>query len=350
MATPGTGDFEALARQYWDFWTDAMRKGADSMAAAAQAPAPDARMSMPPGDGLGEDMMQTMGAQARAWYTQMQQLAAQFAGRDADPREVADAWRRMMGGMAGGNVFADLLRGMQVPGQQGFEAWYEQVRPFLQGLPAEAWQREARAWLNMPAFGFAREHQERWQKLAQAHLDYIEQSRSYQSILGEATQDAFARFERKLVERGEAGQPVTSARALFDLWIDAAEEAYAEVALSPRFRDAFGRFVNAQMRLRGALQREVEHMCGLLGMPTRTEVDAAHRKVTRLERELRSLRDAVARLGEAGARAGADAGASRRESAPRSVTTKRDAQANAVRDKAPPSAKKKAAGKKKRAG
>ncbi|MFX6645115.1 poly(R)-hydroxyalkanoic acid synthase subunit PhaE, partial [Acinetobacter baumannii] len=79
---------------------------------------------------------------------------------------------------------------------------------FLQGLPLEAWQREARAWLGMPTFGFAREHQERWQKLAQANLDYLEQSRAYQALLAEATQDAFARFERKLAERGESGPPL----------------------------------------------------------------------------------------------------------------------------------------------
>lgn len=299
MATTGSNEFEALARQYWDFWTDAMRKGTAAAstwgeAAAAGTARPGAGHEVP-----GEDAFRTMGAQARAWFEQMQQLAAQFAGRSPDAREVADAWRRMVG-MGGGNVFADLLRGMQGPGQHGFDAWYAQVQPFLQGLPLEAWQREARAWLGMPTFGFAREHQERWQKLAQANLDYLEQSRAYQALLAEATQDAFARFERKLAERGESGPPLTSARALFDLWIDAAEEAWAEIALSPRFRDAYGRFVNAQMRLRAGVQREVEQMCTQFGMPTRTEVDAAHRKIAQLERELRRLREQATRANAAG--------------------------------------------------
>ncbi|HZH44382.1 MAG TPA: class III poly(R)-hydroxyalkanoic acid synthase subunit PhaE [Lysobacter sp.] len=291
MAATAGSDFEALARQYWDFWTDAMRQGA--AAAGAQGAESAARTPQAAWERMGEEAMQTLGAQARGWYGQMQQLAAQFAGRAPDAREVAETWRRMLSGAGGGNVFAELLRGMQGPGQQGFDAWYEQVRPFLQGLPMDAWQREARSWLGLPAFGFAREHQERWQKLAQAHLDYVEQSGAYQALLAEATQDAFGRFERKLAERGEGAQPVTSARALFDLWIDAAEEAYAEVALSPRFRDAYGRFVNAQMRLRAGVQREVEQLCSQFGMPTRTEMDAAHRKITQLERELRRLRDTL---------------------------------------------------------
>jgi polyhydroxyalkanoate synthase subunit PhaE len=76
-------------------------------------------------------------------------------------------------------------------------------------------------------------------------------------------------------------------------WIDAAEEAYAEIALSSGFRKVYGELVNAQMRVRAGIQREVELIGGLFGMPGRTEVDAAHRKIAELERQLRRLRDAA---------------------------------------------------------
>ena len=85
-----------------------------------------------------------------------------------------------------------------------------------------------------------------------------------------------------------------SARALFDLWIDAAEEAYAEIALSPECREVYGTLVDAQMRVRAGVQQQVEQAAAQLGMPTRTEVDAAHRKIAELERQMRRLRDAVA--------------------------------------------------------
>src|SRR5690606_33863069 len=66
---------------------------------------------------------------------------------------------------------------------------------------------------------------------------------------------------------------------------------YADIALSPRFSDVYGAMVNSQMRLRAAVQREVEQAGEAMGVPTRTEVDAAHRKITLLEREVRRLRD-----------------------------------------------------------
>jgi len=301
MANPGFGggnagnDFEALARQYWNAWGDAMRTGG----APAKAATPDWNEAVAwwaqlakgaPGAGSHNkinDVIDRFNTQASGWFGQMQQLAAQFAGKNAGAADIAAAWKQALGA-GSGNPFADMFKGMQGPGQHGVEQWMEQFAPFLQNM-----QRDGRSWLGMPAFGFAREHQERWQELAQAQLDYQDKNNAYNALMGEAAQQAFKRFEEKLKERSEPGRQLGSARALFDLWIDAAEEAYAEIALSPRFRKTYGDFINSQMRVRAAVQREVEQTSTLLGVPTRTEIDSAHRKIVQLERELRRLRDAL---------------------------------------------------------
>lgn len=335
MANHGSGsgsdDFEALARQYWSRWGEMLRAGGAPTAGfpgmgrqgggnfapglngqgfnsfgfpGVPGQAPDTG-GMPGWDeAMGwwsqlarggapvNDVVDRFNTQARGWYGQMQQLAARFAGEQASAADIADAWKQLLSG-AGGNPFAEVLRGMQGPGQQGFERWMEEVSPFLEQLTGDA-----RAWMGMPAFGFTREHQERWQQLARAQQDYQQQSQAYQALMSEAVQDAFKRFERKLEERSEPGRQLESARALFDLWIDAAEEAYADIALSPRFSDVYGAMVNSQMRLRAAVQREVEQAGEAMGVPTRTEVDAAHRKITVLEREVRRLRDLLEQGGD----------------------------------------------------
>jgi class III poly(R)-hydroxyalkanoic acid synthase PhaE subunit len=193
-------------------------------------------------------------------------------------------WKQTLGE----NPFASVLNGMQGPGQHGVEQWLQQVAPYLQ-----TWQQSGKGLLGLPTFGFTREHQQRWQQMAQAQLDHQEHSQAYQALMAEAGKKAFERFEAKLAEHSEPGRQLGTARALFDLWIDAAEEAYAEIALSPKFREVYGQFVNSQMRVRAALQQEIEEMCGLFGIPGRTEIDAAHRKIAQMERELRRLRDAV---------------------------------------------------------
>src|SRR5690606_26795899 len=140
-------------------------------------------------------------------------------------------------------------------------------------------RNEGMSWLRIPAFGAGREHQERLQALARALVEYDEATSAYNALLLKATEHAFVRFEDKLAERAAPGKQIESTRALFDLWIDAAEEAYAQIALSPEFRTAYGRLVDAQMRVRAGVHAQVEQACVSLGMPTRAEVDSAHRKI-----------------------------------------------------------------------
>lgn len=295
----GQSDPGTLAQQYWSALTEAMRSAGGGARQQDPWQAAMQQWSQLAGGGQSRndagDAIERFSAQARQWFGTMQQVAEQFAGKSASPEDIAAAWKQAMGG--GGNPFASLLSGMTGRGQSGFEDWYAQIAPMFNGLSGGnllgGMRQEAMSWLHTPAFGHNREQQERWQALVAAQLELQEKNDAYNALMLEVGRDAFDRFERKLAERSEPGRQLQSARALFDLWIDAAEESYAEVALSAGFRKVYGELVNAQMRVRAGVQDEVERMCGLFGMPGRAEVDSAHRKIAELERQLRRLRDAV---------------------------------------------------------
>lgn len=282
-------DFGALARQYWNAWGQAMRSAAPDATVPAQPGWQEAidwwsRLAQ---DGAHGDnpTVARFNTQAQQWFGHMQQVAAQFAGQDSNAAEVARAWWHALGA-AGGASFLDMIRSLRGQGTQGFEQWLAQAAPLLDML-----RGESRSWLRTPGFGFTREHQQRWQALGLALADYQQCTQAYDALMHKATADACGIFESKLAEREEPGRQIASARALFDLWIDAAEDAYAKIALSLEFREVYGRLVNAQMRVRGAVQREVEQVSALFGMPTRSELDGAHRKIAEMERQLRRLRD-----------------------------------------------------------
>ena len=295
----GQGDPGALAQQYWSALTEAMRSAGGG--ARQQDPWQAAMQSWSQLAGGGQsrndagDAIERFSVQARQWFGTMQQVAEQFAGKSASAEDIAAAWKQAMGG--GGNPFANLFSGMTGRGQSGFEDWYAQIAPMFSGLSGgnmlDGLRQESMIWLRTPAFGHNREQQERLQALIEAQLELQQKNDAYNALMLEVGRDAFDRFERKLAERSEPGRQLQSARALFDLWIDAAEEAYAEIALSAGFRKVYGELVNAQMRVRAGIQNEVERMCGMFGMPGRSEVDSAHRKIAELERQLRRLRDAV---------------------------------------------------------
>lgn len=308
MAYPGFGvgtgssdEFERLARQYWGAWGEALRNAVPGaappdpvrMGTQAWQDAIDWWTRQASGRSAHDDVLWRFNRQASDWYAQMQQVAARFGGGDHGAAEVAKAWKEAIGG-ASVNVFADMFKSMAGNGVHGVEQWSEDVAPWLHLL-----RTEGGSWLQMPAFGFTREHQERAQALAEAQLEAQEASNAFNTLLLKSSESAFATFERMLAEREAPGLQITSARALFDLWVDAAEQAYAEMALSKEYRVAYGNLVNAQMKLRGGVQKEVELASALLGMPTRSELDGAHRKIVELERALRRMRDQVEQGGAA---------------------------------------------------
>ncbi|WP_462115522.1 poly(R)-hydroxyalkanoic acid synthase subunit PhaE, partial [Lysobacter xanthus] len=159
-------------------------------------------------------------ALASQWMGQIQQLAAQFGGADAQAADIARAWR----GLIGENPFGQTAAmGAFMPSA------------FFTGAGAP------RAPFDMPAFGYTREHQERAQSFARTMAEFQQAAQAFGALVAESGQDAFKRFESLLETRAGEGKPVESARGLFDLWIDAAEDAYADIALTERFQKASAR-------------------------------------------------------------------------------------------------------------
>lgn len=295
MSTAGNGhdagDFEALARQYFSAWGDALRHAAAPGAGDSAAPGSWqqtiegwAQLMSSPGNRQSADAVHRFREQAGGWYGTMQQVAARFAGQDASSADIAQAWREAVEGQGDG-----LLKWML----QGARGHTQPGGPDLLAL-LERLQQDLGPWLQSPAFGPGREHQARWQALLRAQQEFQGHAGDYVDQIKQALDDAFALFEQRLAEHEAPGNQLTSARALFDLWIEAAEDAYAKVALSEAFQQVYAALGNAQMRLRAGAQQEVERLCEAVGLPTRTEMDAAHRRITELERLVRRMAAAAA--------------------------------------------------------
>lgn len=292
-----TESLQAQARSYWDAWSQALQHG------AAAGPAAPAGTAAPPDwsqalgwwrDVLGDAMpADAQGPVARAsgpaadWLGMMQDVAGRFAGRDSSSAEVAGAWREAVKGQGDG-ILQWVLGSLRGGVAGGFDPWLQQSAQWLQ-----QWQRDSAPWLDLPAFGVTRNHQSRWQALSRLQQDYQARSQAYLEQLRAALEQAFGRFEAKLSEHEALGSQLTSARAMFDLWVEAAEEAYSAAALSEEFGEIYGAFANAHMRLRAALQGEVEQIATQYGMPTRSEMDAAHKRIAELERAVRRLQAAA---------------------------------------------------------
>ncbi|HOV56313.1 MAG TPA: poly(R)-hydroxyalkanoic acid synthase subunit PhaE [Rhodanobacteraceae bacterium] len=281
-------DWEALSRQFLGALGDIGRGAgapADPLAAWKSAAQPFAaafgQVAAP------AEVLDRLSASAKGYFALLQSLA----GGAGQGKDTAGAWTEALRqgfnfpGMEPSlldNPLAQALRDLGGRGAQGFDAMMGEF-----GRVAAPLRQEWQSLLGLPTFGLTREHQERWQALTRAMGDYQTQSNRYQALILKASRDGFERFQGKLAEREEPGRQLESVRQVYDLWIDAAEEAYAEVALSAEFQQAYGAMVNAQMKLRSLVQGEVERMAGQLGLPTRSEVRSLEKAVHELRRAAR---------------------------------------------------------------
>ncbi|RLA36493.1 MAG: hypothetical protein DRR03_03910 [Gammaproteobacteria bacterium] len=236
---------------------------------------------------------------ARTWLESQQQAWQAWLGGETatapgtDPTAALAAWLGEEGAALGAEVGARLV----AQGQQFLqlaESLGESLAAQAQSGTETDWQAvfddtfaRVRATLAPDAAGEAHPMGalgglfQEWQKVAAqiglpatsagtaeagpAAMAYVVAQQAYAGRLADIQRDALERLQRELSDQHASGGAITSLRALYDLWVDASEAAYAEQAATPAF-------VRAQSDLAHALCR--------LQPSTRSTLDAASRMAT----------------------------------------------------------------------
>lgn len=263
------GNWQALARESWEAWLRKMQ------------PAPAAAQGFGAVPGMaGDDVFARGMAGMKAYLEWMQGAAAAGASQPPPdwPGTMQQMFERALGGVA---PFAGMAgTGGPSAAAGAGPAWQAAWSALRQHLPGAE---------SVAAFGPTREQQLQQQAWAAAMMEYLEAQARYQSLIQRAHAQGMQQMQQVLSQQVGAGQPSPSAKAVYDAWVDAVEEAYAEVALSDEFRQTFGAMSNAQMRLRQLQQQHAEKWCREQGMPTRSEVASLGQRVQDIRRELRKV-------------------------------------------------------------
>lgn len=256
-------DWQVLAQQSWDAWLRQLQPPP----AAAPPPA-------------GNEALERTLAGLRGCFDWMQGVAAAGASQPgADWQSLLRAWAG-----SGNQPFTQAFNGIDNTAAQGF---VQQWQAWLQSMQSGGFAMPAAANGPVPAFGLHREQLMQQQELTAAIQVALEANARYQALIQRANAQGLERLQARLAQRDAASPPIESLKALYDLWVDAAEEAYAEIALSDEFRAAYGEMVNSQMRVRQLQQRQTGQLCRELGVPTREEVSALGERLQQLRRDLR---------------------------------------------------------------
>ena len=173
-------------------------------------------------------------------------------------------------------TFSDFLR----------EQFADFQMPWSGGLGAADAQPAPMA--NSPAFGPTREHQQRWQRTAEAWRRIDDAQRRLQRLWSDALREAATAFAARLGPPYTAALSAEAMRKLYDMWIECAEEAYARAAHGDAFCEALSEFVNASSQWRREVQASIEQSATLLDLPTRSEVNTLTQRLRSVEEQLRA--------------------------------------------------------------
>jgi Poly(R)-hydroxyalkanoic acid synthase subunit (PHA_synth_III_E). len=277
MADPANDfirDYQTLAQQSWDAWTLQLQQ---------QQPQPVANpfFTPPPAPASGNDTLERTLAGLKGYFDLMQGAAA--SGAAAQPVDWRQQLQQLFGGVS--QPFAQAFGGIDSAGAEGFS---RQWQSWLQAAQHGGFGDLPGAQGPTPVFGLNREQQMQQQAMSTAVLASVQASACYQALIQRANQQGMQRLQDKLAEHAEPGRQIDSLKALYDLWVDSAEEAYAEIAMSDEFREAYAEMINTQMRVRQMQQQQTEQMCQQLGVPTRAEVSSLGERLQAMRREFRA--------------------------------------------------------------
>ena len=80
------------------------------------------------------------------------------------------------------------------------------------------------------------------------------------------------------------------------LWTRGAERIFLDAFRTERYTLAQGKLLNSTMQYRMAQGRVLEEYLEMFGLPTRSEIDEAHRRIYELRKEVKALKKQMAEL------------------------------------------------------
>lgn len=126
------------------------------------------------------------------------------------------------------------------------------------------------------------DEQNAWELLMKLGQLQAQLSRHWSEIAGSAAQ----RFMARMRTTQRADLNAESALALYETWVECAEEAYAETVRREDFSELQAQLTNAAMALLLAQRSQAEAVARAWGLPTREEADALQRQIRELRQQL----------------------------------------------------------------
>lgn len=231
-----------------------------------------------------------------AYLAQLRQQLTLLAEKTPSPQQAQDFWQ----------LYGQLAQKASQP----WLAFWQQIPSWFAPLSTTAtapWQSANQAFgeivnqswnqlLGMPALGLNRQLQEKMNRWTTLTLENQQAWREYQLLLGNAWLDAIGALLQKLMGLAQVGKSLENSRQLLDLWVEVADARFLDLFHSSAYATAQATLVNSNMALRQQQRELLEIWLRQHDLPTRSDLDEAHRSIYELRKEVKALKKQLTAL------------------------------------------------------
>jgi class III poly(R)-hydroxyalkanoic acid synthase PhaE subunit len=171
------------------------------------------------------------------------------------------------------------------PWQQAMSAG----QPHVTDAFAQNWE----SLLGMPSLGLWREYINQQNELLALLPHYQQAVVDYQRLVGSAWIDAYGAWLDALIGRMVQDEPLHSERELLDLWVELADERFLALFHSKEYAQAQANLINLSMELRQAQRQITERWLRMHDLPTKSDLDEAHRQIYELRKAVKALQKSL---------------------------------------------------------
>jgi class III poly(R)-hydroxyalkanoic acid synthase PhaE subunit len=239
------------------------------------------------------------GAEQQDWSQMFARFAEQI-GKQWTPVTAPEDWKAL---------WEQYQKQWQTLAEPWMRAWQQSPMAELMGksvdgqefgkLYWDVYRKTVGQWLDSPNLGLAREFNHKVDGSFKAWMALLEAQAKYQSVLAQVWGEAFQAFLQRVAEKAQAGEKVGSLREWMLLWTATGDEIFGKAFAQDRYVDAQAELVNANMAYRAEARKVMEVLLQIADMPTRGEVDEAHRRIYELRKEVKALKKQMSKMKKA---------------------------------------------------
>jgi len=174
------------------------------------------------------------------------------------------------------------------------EAFAEMTRAF-----GEAAGKPFGFLLDIPALGYSREHQEKFNQVAKAFADYLNQVNEYNIEIGRITSLAMEVMFKK-VSAPEVLKKITSFKDFFDFWVTVNEETFYNNFKTEKYAKIQGKLVSSGLKLKVRIDEFAESFLKQSSLSSKKEVDQISQELHQLKKELKDIKKKIYDTGNQG--------------------------------------------------